>query len=108
MPWHLFNSPDVIDYTLDTLGAAIGPLYGILVVDFFVVKHEKLYVDDLYSEKPDGRYWYSKGFNPAAVKALVIGFFGGLLFVVIPQLTSWPASRGSSARRSAAISMSTS
>ena len=86
MPWHLFNSPEVIHYTLDTLGAAIGPLYGILVADYFVVKHEKLYVDDLYSDKPDGHYWYSKGFNPAAVKALIIGFFIGLLFVVIPQL----------------------
>lgn len=86
MPWHLFNSPEVIHYTLDTLGAAIGPLYGILVADYFVVKHEKLYVDDLYSDKPDGRYWYSKGFNPAAVKALVIGFVSGLIFVIIPAL----------------------
>ena len=74
MPWHLFNSPDVIHYTLDTLGAAIGPLYGILVADYFIVKHEKLFVDDLYSDKPDGHYWYSNGFNPAAVKALIIGF----------------------------------
>ena len=58
MPWHLFNSPVVIHYTLDTLGAAIGPLYGILVADYFIVKHEHLFVDDLYSDKPDGHYWY--------------------------------------------------
>ena len=25
---NLFNAPEVIHYTLDTLGAAIGPLYG--------------------------------------------------------------------------------
>src|SRR3712207_8963367 len=74
MPWHLFNAPEVIHYTLDTLGAAIGPLYGILVADYFIVKHDKLHVDDLYSDKPDGRYWYSNGFNPSAIKALVIGF----------------------------------
>ena len=86
MPWHLFNAPEVIHYTLDTLGAAIGPLYGILVVDYFIVKHDKLHVDDLYSDKPDGRYWYSNGFNPAAIKALIIGFVTALVFVVVPQL----------------------
>ena len=86
MPWHLFNSPLVIHYTLDTLGAAIGPLYGILVADYFIVKHEHLFVDDLYSDKPDGHYWYQNGYNPAAIKALVAGFGVALLFVVIPQL----------------------
>jgi nucleobase:cation symporter-1, NCS1 family len=86
MPWHLFNSPLVIHYTLDTLGAAIGPLYGILVADYFILKHEHLFVDDLYSDKPDGHYWYQNGYNPAAIKALALGFGTGLLFVLIPQL----------------------
>jgi NCS1 family nucleobase:cation symporter-1 len=86
MPWHLFNAPEVIHYTLDTLGAAIGPLYGILVADYFIVKHEHLFVDDLYSDKPDGHYWYTNGFNPAAVKALIAGFVVAALFVFIPQL----------------------
>jgi NCS1 family nucleobase:cation symporter-1 len=86
MPWHLFNSPAVIHYTLDTLGAAIGPLYGILVADYFIVKHAHLFVDDLYSDKPDGHYWYKNGYNPAAVKALIVGFLSGLVFVIVPQL----------------------
>jgi nucleobase:cation symporter-1, NCS1 family len=29
-PWNLYSSPEVIHYTLDTLGAFIGPLYGVL------------------------------------------------------------------------------
>ena len=41
MPWHLFNSPQVMHFTLDMLGAFIGPLYGILVVDFFLVKKQQ-------------------------------------------------------------------
>jgi nucleobase:cation symporter-1, NCS1 family len=86
MPWHLFNSPEIIHYTLDTLGAAIGPLYGILVVDYFVLKHEHLFPDDLYSDKPDGQYWYINGYNPAAVRALIIGMATGIVFVIIPAL----------------------
>lgn len=33
-PWNLFNSPELIHYTLDVLGAFIGPLFGILIADF--------------------------------------------------------------------------
>jgi nucleobase:cation symporter-1, NCS1 family len=86
MPWNLFSAPEIIHYTLDTLGAAIGPLYGILVADYHIIKHEHLFVDDLYDDRPTGHYYYNNGFNPAAVKALITGFVTGLLFVFIPQL----------------------
>jgi NCS1 family nucleobase:cation symporter-1 len=86
MPWHLFNSPAVIHYTLDVLGAAIGPLYGILVADYFLVRHEHLFPDDLFSDRPDGPYWYSNGFNPVAVKSLIVGAIVGVLVVFIPSL----------------------
>lgn len=35
-PWNLFNSPQVIHYTLDILAAFIGPLFGILLTDFYL------------------------------------------------------------------------
>ena len=91
MPWHLFNSPEIIHYTLDTLGAAIGPLYGILVSDYFLVRHEHLFVDDLYDATPNGHYWYSGGFNPNAVWALAAGAFVGMAFVFIPALHAFAA-----------------
>src|SRR5437867_1711082 len=85
-PWHLFNSPAVIHYTLDTLGAAIGPLYGILVADYFLVRHAHLFPDDLFSASPNGHYWYQNGYNPVAVKSLIVGALAGMLFVFIPAL----------------------
>lgn len=87
MPWHLFNSPAVIHYTLDTLGAAIGPLYGILVADYYLVRHEHLFPRDLFSERKDGQYWYRGGINPVAVAALAVGIAFALLFVLIPSLS---------------------
>jgi NCS1 family nucleobase:cation symporter-1 len=86
MPWHLFNSPEIIHYTLDTLGAAIGPLYGILVTDYHILRHEHLFVDDLYNDRPDGHYWYRGGVNPHAVWALIVGALVGMLFVFVPAL----------------------
>jgi len=86
MPWHLFNSPQVIHYTLDTLGAFIGPLYGVLVADYFWVKHSNLILKDVFSEEKDGAYWYQNGWNPIAIKSLIIGAVAGMSFVFIPVL----------------------
>lgn len=86
MPWQLFSAPKVIHFTLDTLGCFIGPLYGILVSDFFLVKKQQVYFEDLWHEKPTGRYWYKNGFNPAAIKALILGMVLAALFVFIPPL----------------------
>ena len=39
----------MIHYTLDTLGAFIGPLYGVLIADYYLVKKQRVVVDDLYT-----------------------------------------------------------
>ncbi|WP_214406834.1 NCS1 family nucleobase:cation symporter-1 [Pseudonocardia lacus] len=72
-PWNLYSSPEVIHYTLDTLGAFIGPLYGVLIADYYLVKKQRVVVDDLYTLRPDGRYHYSKGYNPVAIAATAAG-----------------------------------
>jgi NCS1 family nucleobase:cation symporter-1 len=72
-PWNLYNNPDVIHYTLETLGAFIGPLFGVLIADFYLVRKQQVAVDDMFTMAPEGRYWYSKGVNPAAVIATAAG-----------------------------------
>lgn len=56
-PWNLFNNPQVIHYTIDILGAFIGPLFGVLLADFTSLK-TKIVVDDLYTLDTQGSYWY--------------------------------------------------
>jgi nucleobase:cation symporter-1, NCS1 family len=72
-PWNLYNNPEVIHYTLETLGAFIGPLFGVLLADYYLVHKQKVVIDDLFTMSKTGNYWYSKGYNPAAVIATVIG-----------------------------------
>jgi Cytosine/uracil/thiamine/allantoin permeases len=60
-PWNRYSSPQVIHYTLDTLGAFIGPLYGVLIADSYLVKKRRVVVDDLYALRPDGTYHYAGG-----------------------------------------------
>lgn len=86
-PWNLYNNPDVIHYTLETLGAFIGPLFGILIADYYLVRKQKVIVDELFSMSPTGTYWYSKGYNPAAVIATVVGAVVAMVPVLGKDLT---------------------
>lgn len=70
-PWNLFNDPSAIHYTVDMLGAAIGPLYGIILVDYYRLKHRTIEVDALFTCKPDAPYWYTNGVNWVAIKSLI-------------------------------------
>jgi NCS1 family nucleobase:cation symporter-1 len=85
-PWNLFNNPAVIHYTLDVLGSFIGPLYGVLIVDFYLMKRGKLNVDELYTTSENGRYWYSNGVNWRAVAALLPAAAIAVACVMIPSL----------------------
>jgi NCS1 family nucleobase:cation symporter-1 len=80
-PWNLYNSPQTIHYTLDILGAFIGPLYGVLIADYYLVKRRRVNVDALYTLSPAGTYHYRKGYNPVAVVATVIAALAGVLVV---------------------------
>jgi NCS1 family nucleobase:cation symporter-1 len=82
-PWNLYSSPEVIHYTLDTLGAFIGPLYGVLIADYYLVKKRQVVVDDLYTMRPDGAYHYRKGYNPAAIASTVVGATVAMLVVLL-------------------------
>jgi NCS1 family nucleobase:cation symporter-1 len=72
-PWNLYNSPDVIHYTLETLGAFIGPLFGVLIAGYYLIARQKVSVDDLFTLSPAGKYWYRKGYNPRAIIATAVG-----------------------------------
>ncbi|WP_433616295.1 NCS1 family nucleobase:cation symporter-1 [Dactylosporangium sp. CA-139114] len=83
-PWNLYNNPDVIHYTLEILGAAIGPLFGVLIADYYLVRRQQVDVDAMFTMSPDGKYWYRKGYNPPALIATA----AGAVVAVVPVLWS--------------------
>ncbi|MFF2556968.1 NCS1 family nucleobase:cation symporter-1 [Nocardia sp. NPDC058058] len=86
-PWNLYNNPDVIHYTLEVLGAFIGPLFGVLIADYYLIRDRVIKVDELFTLSPTGSYWYRKGFNPVAVIATVVGAIGAVFPVLAKNLT---------------------
>lgn len=71
-PWLFVESPQAVTLFVAVFGAALGPLFGIMMADYYLVRHEVVVVDDLYSMSPQGAYHYSGGWNPAAVTALMV------------------------------------
>ncbi|MCF8569413.1 NCS1 family nucleobase:cation symporter-1 [Gordonia sp. HY002] len=88
LPWNLYNSPAVIEYFLGGLGAVLGPLFGIVMADYWLVRRAKINVPALFTSHPDGEYAYVKGVNPRAIVALVITAVIALLVAFVPAFES--------------------
>jgi NCS1 family nucleobase:cation symporter-1 len=71
-PWNLYNNPEVIHYTLEVLGAFIGPLFGVLIAHYYVVSRQKVDVDAMFTMSESGKYFYRKGYNPKAIVSTVV------------------------------------
>ena len=69
LPWQLYDSPVAINYFLGGLGALLGPLFGIIFADYFLLRRQQVLVEQLYTEDPNGPYWYRGGWNPKALTA---------------------------------------
>jgi putative hydroxymethylpyrimidine transporter CytX len=66
--------PSLLNYEdfLLFIGAMFCPLFGIVLVDYSILKKGTIDVEDLY--KGNGKYWFWKGINPLAFIAWIFGF----------------------------------
>jgi NCS1 family nucleobase:cation symporter-1 len=70
-PWNLYSNPTVVNYFLGGLGAFLGPLFGVIMLDYFWVKRGRIDVDQLFNAEPGSPYYYRKGVNPKALWAFL-------------------------------------
>ena len=59
---------------IDTIGSFFGPLFGLIVCDYYLIKKGNIINKDIFSSKPGSAYIYSNGWNYKAIYAVVIGF----------------------------------
>ncbi|MDG2532293.1 NCS1 family nucleobase:cation symporter-1 [Sphingomonas sp. HITSZ_GF] len=87
MPWKLLASTGgYIFVWLAGYSALLGPIAGILIADYWLIRRTALQVEDLY--RPDGAYAYRGGWNPAALIAFAAGVLPnlpGFLAVAAPK-----------------------
>jgi NCS1 family nucleobase:cation symporter-1 len=90
MPWKLLADPSGYIFTwLVGYSALLGPIGGILIADYFVVRKRQLNLAALYD--PEGEYSYWNGFGPAALIALVLSVLPNLPGF-LATIKAWPAS----------------
>jgi len=72
---------------VNTLGAILAPVYGIMIVDYYVIKKQRIDVNQLFSTKKGGKYYYNDGWNQKAFVAWAIAGVFSVLTVWHPSLS---------------------
>lgn len=88
-PWLFVSSPQAITLFVSIFGAALGPMFGILVADYYLVRRGAVALADLYAMAPGGSFYFRSGWNPAALVALGLG---GVLSIGLSLLGAYGVS----------------
>ena len=72
--WITYLSQIGILSFIDTFGAFFGPLFGIMVSDYYFVQKGNLNNKDIYSLERSGIYYYSGGYHIKGIYSLILGF----------------------------------
>jgi NCS1 nucleoside transporter family len=82
-PWLIMNE---ISSILIFVSGLLGPVLGIMLSDYFLVRRKNIQLKELYS--PNGVYSYFKGFNLVAIFALIAGVGIALIGYYVPSLSA--------------------
>lgn len=73
-PWELLASAGTFISVMGAYSVFLGPMCGIQICDFFLIRSQKLKLSDLYTPNRTGIYYYFHGVNPRAFVAWVVGW----------------------------------
>ncbi len=74
-PWAIMER---LTSFLGAMGSVYGPITGIMIADYWILRKRRLNVPDIYT--PDGQFQGAKGWNLAGIIAMACGVAGGLIF----------------------------
>ncbi|KAK0459011.1 NCS1 nucleoside transporter family [Desarmillaria tabescens] len=76
-PWIVQNSAKSFTSFLGGYSIFLGPVAGILLSDYFILRHRNLEIPALYRHGR-GQYWYTSGFNWRAILAFTLALIPNL------------------------------
>jgi NCS1 family nucleobase:cation symporter-1 len=94
-PWIFVSSPHAITIFVSIFGAALGPMFGIMVADYYLVKGQQVVLADLYTLSPSGSLHFDGGWNRSALIALAGSGFVSIglsllgAYAVIANVGDW-------------------
>ncbi|WP_136064041.1 NCS1 family nucleobase:cation symporter-1 [Modicisalibacter radicis] len=57
---------------VNTLGAVLAPVYGVMMADFYLIKRQRIDIEQLFTADPQGAYYYRGGWNVHALGAFAV------------------------------------
>ena len=58
---------------VDTIGSLFGPIFGVMIIDYYFIKKKNLNNKDIFKLDSKGQYFYSNGWQIKAIYSLIIG-----------------------------------
>ncbi|KAL7412540.1 NCS1 nucleoside transporter family [Mrakia frigida] len=80
-PWQLINTANTFISVLSGYSIFLGPLAGIMIADYFFLRHQKIQLSHLYIADFSSNYWFWHGINLKAPLVWAISVF--------PSLPGW-------------------
>ncbi|KAL3479414.1 NCS1 allantoate transporter [Aspergillus californicus] len=83
-PWYIIAKASSFTSALNSFGIILGPMMAVFTADYYVVRHRKVKLSDLYHPSPKGIYYFTRGINFRAYIAWVLGWvptIGGMASV---------------------------
>lgn len=88
LPWKLMENPDSIYSFLNAVGAALGPIVGVMLYQYYVIDKQEVDIDqllyDLNDKETKNKY---RGTNMNAIIATLVGVVVALIGNFIPALS---------------------
>ena len=71
---------------VDTIGCFFGPIFGIMIIDYYQIKNKKIINKDIFSSNNKSSYFYSNGWQIKGIYSLLIGFIFSASTIWNPEL----------------------
>ncbi|WP_101844472.1 NCS1 family nucleobase:cation symporter-1 [Zhihengliuella sp. ISTPL4] len=87
VPWLWYGQFDIVETILGAIGATMGPIAGIMLVDYYFIRRRDYDTASLFTESPSGVYAFRNGWNARAIIAFALGAGLALVGLFVPALS---------------------
>lgn len=77
-PWTMYNTSTNFGTVMTGFSVFISPLIGVIICDYWIIRRRKLKLSDLYTDSPDGIYYFYKGYNVQGLVTFFVALAPGL------------------------------
>jgi len=71
---------------VDTFSSLFGPLFGVMIADYYLIKSQSISNKDIYSNEDKGIYYFSNGWHIKGLYSLLVGFIFSASTIWNPNL----------------------